>query len=100
MRINGSTTASDNGQRHRRLYNLAVDEVSVSEFGGLLFSAPSSYPGGRQSSRSKRGKELPCQGIGDSGSYSSRENAPGRDFATRSRDRSDIKPGSKTVFRW
>ncbi|PUU78581.1 hypothetical protein B9Z19DRAFT_1126497 [Tuber borchii] len=83
-----STTASDSGQRHQRPYNLAVGEVS----------APSSDPGGRQSSRSERGKELPCRGIRGLVSYSSWERAQGRDFATRGRDRNDVKPGSKTVF--
>lgn len=93
-----STTASDSGQRHQRPHDLEVGEVSVSEFGSLTLSAPLSDPGGRQSSRSERGKEPPCRSIGESGSYSSQEHAPGRDFASRGRDRSDIKPGSKTVF--
>lgn len=92
------TTASDSGQRHQRSNDLEVGEVSVSEFGSLTLSAPPSDLGGRQSSRSKRGKGPSCRSIGESGSYSSQEHAPGRDFASRGRDRSDIKPGSKTVF--
>jgi len=51
-----------------------------------------------ESSRLERRKETPCRDIGGSGSYSSQEYTPSRDFVRRGRDRSDIKWASKTVF--